>query len=160
MKVPVRFKVNKEEHKLEVDPRTTLLELLRNQLKIKSVHRGCEVGDCGACTVLLNGEPVYSCLTLAVQANEAEITTVEGLMKDHELHPLMKSFLENRGLQCGYCTSGLLMTAYFLINNLGELTEEEIRKGIEGNICRCTGYMGIVKAIKAAAEGKNSGNWW
>lgn len=94
MKVPVRFKVNKEEHKLEVDPRTTLLELLRNQLKIKSVHRGCEEGDCGACTVLLNGEPVYSCLTLAVQANEAEITTVEGLMKDHELHPLMKSFLE------------------------------------------------------------------
>ena len=160
MKVPVRLKVNKKEYKVEVEPRSTLLEALRDQLKIKSVHRGCEEGECGACTVLLNNEPVYSCLTLTVQTEGAEITTIEGLMKDGVLHPIMKSFLDNCGLQCGYCTSGFILTAYFVLNNSEKLTDEEIRKSIEGNICRCTGYVNIVKSIKAAKEEKDSGKWW
>ncbi len=160
MKVPIEVKVNDKGYKLEVDPRTVLLELLRDQLKIKSVHRGCEEGECGACTILLNGEPVYSCLTLAAQSDGAEIITVEGLSKDGKIHPLIRSFLENHGVQCGYCTPGFLMTAYFLINNSEKLTDEEIRKGIEGNLCRCTGYVNIVKSIKAAKEEKDSGNWW
>lgn len=160
MKVPVQLKVNKKEYKVEVEPRSTLLEALRDQLKIKSVHRGCEEGECGACTVLLNNEPVYSCLTLTVQTEGAEITTIEGLMKDGVLHPIMKSFLDNCGLQCGYCTPGFILTAYFVLNNSETLTDEEIRKSIEGNICRCTGYVNIVKSIKAAKEEKDSGKWW
>jgi len=160
MKDAIQLTVNKKNYEVEVDPRFTLLDLLRDQLKIKSVHRGCEEGECGACTVLLDGEPVYGCLILAFQADGAEITTVEGLIKDDELHPLMKSFLEHHALQCGYCTSGFLMTAYSLVNTSERLTEEEIRKGIGGNLCRCTGYVNIVKAINAAAKEKGSGNWW
>jgi carbon-monoxide dehydrogenase small subunit len=160
MKVPVETRVNNKPYKLEVEPRFTLLEILRDELKIKSVHRGCEDGECGACTVLLDGKPVCSCLVLAPQVDGAEITTVEGLLKDGELHPLMMAFVENHAIQCGYCTPGVIMTAYYLLNNLTEFTDEEIRKGMEGNLCRCTGYVHIVKAIKAAKESKDSGNWW
>ena len=160
MKLQIQFIVNKREYQLEVEPQDTLLEVLRDQLKIKSVHRGCEEGECGACTVLLNGEPVYSCLTLAVQADGAEIKTVESLLKDGEVHPLITSFVENNAVQCGYCSPGVLMTAYYLLNNSETLTDKDIRKGIEGNICRCTGYVNIVRAIKSAKEKKNSGTWW
>jgi carbon-monoxide dehydrogenase small subunit len=160
MKLALQLEVNKKQYRLEVEPRSTLLEVLRDHLKIKSVHRGCEEGECGACTVLFNGEPVYSCLTLAAQAEGAKITTVEGLLKDGEPHPLMKSFLDNHALQCGYCTPGFVLTGYYLLNSSGELTDEEIRKSIEGNICRCTGYVNIVKSIKAAKEQKDAGNWW
>ena len=160
MRAPIQLTVNNKEYRLEVEPRTTLLEVLRDQLKITSVHRGCQEGECGVCTVLLNGEPVYGCLTLAVQADGAKITTVEGMIKDGELHPLMKSFLENHGMQCGYCTPGVLLTAYSLLNNSEKISKDEIRKGIEGNLCRCTGYVNIVKSIEAAADEKISGNWW
>lgn len=158
--VSIQLIVNKRKYTLDIEPRATLLEVLRNRLKIKSVHRGCEEGECGTCTILLNDEPVCSCITLAAQADGTEITTVEGLLKDGELHPLMKSFLENHGLQCGYCTPGLLMTAYYLLNHSENLTEKEIRKGIEGHLCRCTGYVNIVKSIEAAVKEKESGNWW
>lgn len=160
MKVPIETKVNNKPYKLEVEARSTLLDILRDELKIKSVHRGCEDGECGACTVLLNGKPVCSCLVLAPQVGGAEITTVEGLLKDDELHPLMLAFVENHAIQCGYCTPGVIMTAYYLLNNLTEFTDEELRKGIEGNLCRCTGYIHIIKAIKTAKEYKDSGNWW
>ena len=160
MKAPIQLTVNQKEYALEVEPSAMLLEVLRDQLKLKSVHRGCLEGECGVCTVLLNSEPVNSCLILAVQADGAKIITLEGLLKDGELHPLMKSFVENLGFQCGYCTSGFLMTAYSLLNNSKKPTEEEIRKGIEGNLCRCTGYVNIVKSIEAAAKEKDSGNWW
>lgn len=160
MRVPIEIKVNIKLYKLEVEPRATLLEVLRDELKIKSVHRGCEEGECGACTVLLNGNPVYSCLVLAPQVDGAEITTVEGLLKDGELHPLMLAFIENHAIQCGYCTPGVIMTAYYLLNNLRDFTDENLRKGIEGNLCRCTGYVHIIKAIKAAKRYKDSGNWW
>jgi len=160
MVVPIRLKVNGKEYDLKIEARATLLEVLREQVKIKSVHQGCQEGECGVCTVLLNGEPVYSCLTLAVQADGTEVTTVEGLMKDGELHPLMESFVENYAFQCGYCTPGFVMKAYYLLNKSDDLTEEAIRRGLVGNLCRCTGYVNIVKAIKAAAEKKRSGNWW
>ena len=161
MDVPIRLKVNGKEYDLQVESEATLLEVLREKLKLNSVHRGCQEGECGVCTVLLNGEPITSCLTLAVQANGSEITTVEGLLgKKGELHPLMKSFVENHGLQCGYCTSGFLLTAYSLLNRADDLTEEDIRKGLEGNLCRCTGYVNIVESVQDAAEKKRSGNWW
>ena len=160
MKVPIKTKVNGKLYEQEVEARSTLLDILRDELKIKSVHRGCEDGECGACTVLLNGKPVCSCLVLAPQVGGAEVTTVEGLLKGDELHPLMLAFIENHAIQCGYCTPGVIMTAYYLLNNLTEFTDEELRKGIEGNLCRCTGYIHIIKAIKAAKEYKDSGNWW
>ena len=160
MKASIQLTVNNKKYALEVESRVTLLEVLRDQLKMNSVHRGCLEGECGVCTVLLNGEPVNSCLILAVQADGATITTLEGLLKNDELHPLMKSFVENHGFQCGYCTSGVVMTAYSLLNQSEKPTQEEIRKSIEGNLCRCTGYVNIVKSIEAAAEEKRSGDWW
>ena len=160
MKVPIETKVNGKLYKLEVETRTTLLDMLRDELKIKSVHRGCEEGECGACTVLLSGKPVCSCLVLAPQADGAEITTVEGLLKGDELHPIMQAFIENGAMQCGFCTPGIIITAYYLLNNLAEFTDEDLRRGIEGNLCRCTGYTNIIKAIRAAKRYKDSGNWW
>jgi aerobic carbon-monoxide dehydrogenase small subunit len=160
MIVSIRLKVNRKEYDLKIEAQTTLLEVLREQLKIKSVHQGCQEGECGVCTVLLNGEPIYSCLTLAVQADGTEVTTAEGLLKDGQLHPLMESFIENYAFQCGYCTPGFIMKAYYMLNQWDDLTEEAIRKGLEGNLCRCTGYVNIVKAIQDAAEKKRSGNWW
>ena len=161
MDVPIKLKVNGKDFELQVAPEATLLEVLREELKISSVHRGCQEGECGVCTVLQNGEPITSCLTLAVQASGSEITTVEGLLSEKgELHPLMKSFVEHHGLQCGFCTPGVLMTAYSLLNKGSELTEQEIRKGLEGNLCRCTGYVNIVKSVKDGVEKKRSGNWW
>jgi len=160
MKVLVKTKINHHDYKLKVDTRMTLLDLLREEIGIKSVHRGCEEGECGACTVLFNGKPVCSCLILSPQVDDAEITTVEGLMRDGELHPLMKAFVENNAMQCGYCTPGMVMTAYSLLNKWEDFTEDDIRKGLEGNLCRCTGYSNIIKAIKEAKKYKDAGKWW
>lgn len=160
MKIPLVLDVNGKEYTIEVEPRTTLLEALRDSLKLKSVHRGCEEGECGACTVLLDDKPVNSCLVLALQGEGSKIMTVEGLMNGNKLHPIMESFVENSGLQCGYCTPGMLMTAYYLVNTHDDLGEKEIRKGIEGNLCRCTGYADIVKSIEGAKAKKDAGEWW
>jgi carbon-monoxide dehydrogenase small subunit len=160
LKTSIEITVNDSIMTLEIDPGMTLLELLRDILKIKSVHKGCGEGECGACTVLMNGDPVCSCLTLAAQADGTSIKTVEGLSKDGAPHPLIVSFLENDAAQCGYCTSGVIMTAYALLDVNANLSEEEIRRGIKGNLCRCTGYVNIVEAIKAAAKGKIAGHWW
>ena len=150
--VNVSLKVNGRSYKVQVEPRTPLIDLLRNTLKMKSVHRGCEEGDCGACTVLLNGKPILSCITLAVQVDGEEILTVEGLMQDEKMRSLMNSIVENYALQCGYCTPGMLLSAYHLLSTVKDPTDEEIRRGIAGNLCRCTGYVNIVKAIKDAAQ--------
>jgi len=160
MKTTISLYVNKRKYHLDVEPRETLLEVLREKLCLISVHRGCQEGECGVCTVLLDGDPVNSCLILAVQADGARITTLEGLRKDSELHPLMKSFLEQHGFQCGYCTPGFLLTAYALLSRPKKLSEGEIREAIAGNLCRCTGYVNIVKSIEAAANQKDAGNWW
>ena len=160
MKIPIKVKINSNFYELEVESRTTLLDLLREEIGLKSVHRGCEEGECGACTVLLNGKPVCSCLVLAPQVNESEVITVEGLMRGNELHPLMKAFVENDAIQCGYCSPGFVMTAYYLLNKWKDFNDEDVRKGLEGNLCRCTGYGNIIRAIKEAKKYRDSGNWW
>jgi carbon-monoxide dehydrogenase small subunit len=149
--VHVRVRVNGQPYEADVEPRTLLIDFLRDKLGITGPHIGCDTGHCGACTVILNGRSVKSCMVLAVQADGSEILTVEGLEKDGQLHPLQEAFWENHALQCGYCTPGQLMSAYFLLGRNPNPSEDEIRKAIEGNLCRCTGYVNIVKAIKAAA---------
>lgn len=129
-----------------------LVQLIREELGLTGTHIGCDTTYCGACTILLNGDPVKSCTVLAVQADQSEILTVEGLEKDGQLHPLQEAFSEHHGLQCGFCTPGMLMSAYALLADNPAPTRQEIRKGIAGNLCRCTGYENILNAVAAAAE--------
>jgi carbon-monoxide dehydrogenase small subunit len=152
LKKKVKVKVDGVFYEAEVEPRVLLVHFLRDYLDITSVNVGCDTGHCGACTVLMNGVSVKSCQMLAVQADGAEIMTVAGLAKNGMLHPLQEAFNEYHALQCGYCTPGMLMSAYFLLKRNPNPTEDEIRRGIAGNLCRCTGYINIIKAIKAAAE--------
>lgn len=135
-----------------VEPRKTLADFLRDDLELTGTHLGCEHGVCGACTVMLNGEAVRSCLMFAVQANGHEVMTVEGLARGGELHPLQQAFWEKQGLQCGFCTPGFLMTAYELLQHNPNPSEEEIRSALSGNICRCTGYQQIVEAVQSASQ--------
>ena len=136
----------------EVEPRTLLVQFLREQLKLTGTNIGCDTSSCGACTVHVDGESVKSCTMLAVQADGADIVTIEGLATDGELHPMQQAFMENHGLQCGYCTPGMIMAAVGLLNEQPHPTESDVRIGLEGNLCRCTGYHNIVKAVLAAAE--------
>jgi len=135
----------------EVEARTLLPHFLRDTLRLTGTHLGCVVGRCGACTVLWNGTPVKSCMVFAVQAANDEIVTVEGLMADQRLHPLQEAFWQNDAVECGYCTPGMLMSAYGLLKKVKDPTEKQIKKAISGNLCRCTGYHNIVAAIKKAA---------
>ena len=155
MKHKLVLKVNGITRSAEVEPRTLLVYFLRNHLGLKGPHIGCDTTNCGACTVLLNGRCVKSCTVLALQAQGAEVTTVEGLSKDGELHPLQKAFTESHALQCGYCTPGFIMAAYDLLQRNPHPTEAEIRSGISGNLCMCTGYQNIVKAVKSVAAGEH-----
>jgi carbon-monoxide dehydrogenase small subunit len=150
-RIPVEVTVNGQRHRREVEPRLLLVQLLREELRLTGTHIGCDTTYCGACTVLVNGEPVKSCTMLAVQADGAEILTVEGLEQDGELHPLQRAFSEHHGLQCGYCTPGMLMSAHALLARNPDPDPQQIRKGIQGNLCRCTGYQNIITAIGAAA---------
>ena len=143
--------VNGRTYKNEVEPRTLLVHYLRDQLNLTGTHVGCDTSQCGACTVLMNGISVKSCTVLAAQADGAEITTIEGLAKGSQLHPIQEGFWEKHGLQCGFCTPGMIMSAYDLLQNNPNPSEEEIRHGLEGNLCRCTGYHNIVKAVQYAA---------
>ena len=154
MKHQLVLKVNGVTRSAEVEPRTLLVYFLRNQLGLKGLHIGCDTTNCGACTVLLNGRCVKSCTVLALQAQGAEVTTVEGLARDGELHPLQRAFTDNHALQCGYCTPGFIMAAHDLLQRNPHPTEAEIRLGISGNLCMCTGYQNIVKAVKSAAAGE------
>jgi carbon-monoxide dehydrogenase small subunit len=151
-RVPLSVTVNGKRHDFEIEPRLLLVDLLRDELHLTGTHVGCDSSYCGACTVLLDGRPVKSCTVLAVQAHGAEITTVEGLASVGELHTVQKAFAENHGLQCGYCTPGLLLSAVALLSRHPHPSDAEIRKAIAGNTCRCTGYQNILKAIRAAAE--------
>ena len=146
----VSFTVNGQPEQVDVEPRRTLADALRDDLDLTGTHLGCEQGVCGACTVLLDGEPVRSCLMLAVQADGSSLTTVEGLAGD-ELHPLQQAFADCHGLQCGFCTPGFLISALHLLTENPDPSREEIRTGLSGNICRCTGYAGIVDAVRQAA---------
>jgi carbon-monoxide dehydrogenase small subunit len=144
--------VNGERHESEVEPRLLLVHYLRDVLGLTGTHVGCDTTNCGACTVHLDGEAVKSCTVLAVQADGAEVTTIEGLGRNGDLHPLQEAFWEHHGLQCGFCTPGMIMAAADLLARNPDPSEEEIRHGLEGNLCRCTGYHNIVEAVKAAAQ--------
>ncbi|EHP43103.1 ferredoxin [Cupriavidus basilensis OR16] len=156
-KINIELTVNGEAHSVEVPARRLLSDLLRDDLNLTGTKRGCETGICGACSVLVDGEVVKSCLMLAVQARGRDVTTVEGLSAGGELHPLQQSFMACGGLQCGYCTPGFLMTSCAMLAHNPNPTEEEVRAGLNGNLCRCTGYVGIVESILSAAE-KMRGN--
>ena len=148
----IELNVNGTEHELSVEPRTLLAHALRDELGYTGTNVGCETTMCGACTVRLDGDAVKSCTVLAVQADGAEVETVEGLSDDGEFHPLQKSFQKEHGLQCGYCTPGMMMTALDFLEDNPDPDDAEIREALEGNICRCTGYQNILSAVKSAAD--------
>ena len=150
--IPIRLELNGETVEREAEARKLLVHFIRDDLDLTGTHVGCDTGNCGACTVLVDGEAVKSCMLLAVQADGAAIETVESLAANGELDSLQQAFSEHHALQCGYCTPGMLMSAKHLLDHNKSPTEGEIRKGIQGNICRCTGYVNIVEAIKAAAK--------
>jgi len=149
----VSISVNGVEHSTDVEPRTLLVHFLRERLNLTGTHVGCDTSNCGACTVWLDGNAVKSCTILAVQADGHEVTTIEGIADGGDMHPMQRAFHEQHGLQCGYCTPGMVMTAIKLLEANPQPTEAEIRAGLEGNLCRCTGYQNIVAAVTAAAEG-------
>jgi carbon-monoxide dehydrogenase small subunit len=148
----ITVKVNGVSHTHDVEPRMLLVHYLRDVLNLTGTHIGCDTSQCGACTILMNGKAVKSCTVFAVQADGAEITTIEGLARDGQLHPVQEGFWEMHGLQCGYCTPGMIMTAVDLLQRIPNPTEEQIRHYLEGNLCRCTGYQNIVRAVQYAAE--------
>ena len=152
MKVPIKVTVNGKSFESEVEPRTLLVHYLREELNLTGTKIGCDTSQCGACVVRMDGATVKSCTCLAVQADGAEVTTIEGLAQDGNLHPVQEAFWDNHGLQCGYCTAGMIMTVTELLQRNPKPSAEQVRAGLEGNICRCTGYHNIVKATLAAAE--------
>ena len=151
-KLRIQLRLNGEEHEVMVEPGETLLELIRERFGLKGTKLSCDMEVCGACTVLLDGKPVSSCTTLAFEAGDKDVLTIEGLSTADKLHPLQEAFLENAGVQCGFCTPGMILTAKSLLEENPDPTEEEIREYMNGNLCRCTGYKMIVESIVAAAE--------
>ncbi|MBI4456453.1 MAG: (2Fe-2S)-binding protein [Acidobacteria bacterium] len=147
----ITLTINDRTFKADVEPRLLLVHFIRENACLTGTHIGCETTTCGACTILLDGKAVKSCTLLAVQARGKRLTTVEGLMKNGRLHPIQEAFWEEHGLQCGYCTPGMIMAAYHLLQENPNPSDEQIRRGLEGNLCRCTGYQNIVKAIQSAA---------
>ena len=154
----VALTVNGERREADVEPRQLLVYFLREQLGLKGTNVGCDTSSCGACTVLLDGESVKSCTVLAVQADGGDVTTIEGLARDGELHPVQQAFHEKHGLQCGFCTPGLLVATVDLLERNPSPSEAEIRESLSGNVCRCTGYVGIVEAVEEAARKLGGGN--
>jgi len=154
-KIPVEFTLNGQTKQILVFSNDLLINILRDELYLTGTKYGCGIGECGACTVFINDEPVLSCLTLAASVNGKEITTIEGLARGNELHPMQIAFLKNAAVQCGFCTPGMILTAIALLKENPNPTEEEIKEYMRGNICRCTGYVQIIKAIKACASEQN-----
>jgi carbon-monoxide dehydrogenase small subunit len=152
MKTLITLKVNDRQWDIAVEPNQTLVDVLRNDLELTGTKKGCDLGECGSCTVILNGKPVNSCLVLAVQANGAEILTIEGLAGPSGLHPLQQEFVQKGAIQCGFCTPGMILSATNLLQNNPKPSEGEIRNALSGNLCRCTGYQKIVEAIQSVGE--------
>ena len=152
MRLPVNININDQNYQAEVEPRLLLVQFIRQVAGLTGTKIGCDTSQCGSCVILLDGWAVKSCTTLAVQADGCKITTIEGLAKDGELHPLQEAFWNKHGLQCGYCTPGMIMSAHELLRTNPNPSNEEIRHGLEGNICRCTGYQNIVRAVQEAAK--------
>jgi aerobic carbon-monoxide dehydrogenase small subunit len=157
-RVNVTVEVNGTREEREIEPRLLLVHFLRDQVGLTGTHVGCDTSNCGACTVHLNGEAVKSCTVLAVQADGASVTTIEGLGSEGDLHPVQEAFWEHHGLQCGYCTPGMIMAAADLLQRNADPSETEVREALAGNLCRCTGYHNIVKAVLSAAKAPRSGN--
>ncbi len=157
MKQPLQLTVNGEMHQLLVESYYSLLDTLRDELRLTGTKKGCDEGDCGACTVFLNGKPVTSCMVLAHSAHDSEVTTIEGLSSPEGLHPVQQGFIDHGGLQCGFCIPGLIMSGTSLLNENPDPTEEEVRFAIGGNLCRCTGYSKVVEAILAAGQVMRNG---
>ena len=149
---PVTLAINGEEHHVQVEPRSLLVHVLRDDLNLTGTHIGCDTSQCGACTILMDGRAVKSCTVLAMQAEGHRLTTIEGIGAMGDLHPLQQAFWDKHGLQCGYCTPGMIMSAYGLLRENADPTETEIREALRGNLCRCTGYHNIVRAVQSAAE--------
>jgi carbon-monoxide dehydrogenase small subunit len=157
MKQTIRVTINGRLYEEDVEPRLLLAHFLREKIGLTGTHIGCVIGECGACSVLLDGKVVKSCLHFAVQAHGCEVTTVEGLAKDGQLNPVQEAFVKNYAFQCGYCTPGMVMTSHALLQTNPDPSEEEIRKALAGNLCMCTGYVQIVEAVKDAAKGMKNG---
>ena len=157
MNIPLQLSVNGKSVKTSVDPRTLLVQLIREELQLTGTHVGCDTAQCGACTVHLNGQAVKSCSMLALQAQGGSVTTIEGLSQNGEMHPMQTAFRACHGLQCGFCTTGMVMSSVQLLKDKPNATEEEIREGLDGNICRCTGYQNIVKSIQFCQSGAKAG---
>ena len=157
MKREIQIKINGRTYQEEVEPRLLLSYFLRETVGLTGTHMGCVIGECGACSVLVNGKLVKSCLLFAVQANGKEVLTVEGMAENGDLHPIQEAFVQKYGLQCGYCTPGMVLAAHHLLSHNPDPTDEEIRKGLSGNLCMCTGYMQIVEAVKEAARSLKNG---
>jgi carbon-monoxide dehydrogenase small subunit len=153
MKRIIALNVNSEDFEVLIEPHKTLLEVLREDLGLTGTKRGCDLGTCGACTVLIEGKPYLSCLTLAVDVQGKKIVTIEGLAQDEETHPLQKAFVEKGAIQCGFCTPGMILTAKAFLDENPHPSEEEVKKAISGNLCRCTGYVKIVEAILSVSDG-------
>jgi carbon-monoxide dehydrogenase small subunit len=152
MKTLLRFTVNEEPREIAVEPWWTLLDVLRDQLELTGAKKGCDRGDCGACTVLLDGKPIVSCTTLAVQAHGRRVTTIEGLLSEGQPHPLQQAFVDVGAVQCGFCTPGMVLAAKALLDENPSPTEDDVREAIAGNLCRCTGYAKIVEAVLSVAH--------
>ena len=152
MKELINLTINDQTYEVAVAPNQTLLDVLRYQLELTGTKKGCELGDCGSCTVIMDGKPVNSCLVLAMQAVGKDINTIEGLETEQGLHPVQKAFVEKQGVQCGFCTSGMILSAKSLLDKNTSPTELEIRKALSGNLCRCTGYQKIIESVQAASE--------
>lgn len=152
----IQLTVNGTAHEAEVEPRTLLVHFLRDELRLTATNVGCDTSSCGACTVHLDGEAIKSCTVLAVQADGSSVTTVEGLAVNGEMHPMQRAFMENHGLQCGFCTPGMVMAAISLLRENPHPTEDDVRLGLEGNLCRCTGYHNIVQSVLAASKANPS----
>jgi carbon-monoxide dehydrogenase small subunit len=148
----ISVNINGQQYKREVEPRTLLVDFIRSELGLTGTHIGCDTGHCGACTIILNGVSVKSCMLFAAQANGASILTIEGVAKDPNLRPIQDAFLDQHALQCGYCTPGMILSSLFLLQRNPKPSDEQIRKGIEGNLCRCTGYQGVLNAVKIASR--------
>ena len=158
MKQAIKLRVNGESYEVEVEPKRLLVDVLRDNLGLSGTKKACDLGNCGSCTVLIDGKPVLSCLTLAIDAQGKDILTVEGLAKNGQLHPLQQAFIDHGAIQCGFCTPGMLLSAKALLDENPRPTEAEIKEALSGNLCRCTGYVKIIEAVEAAAQKMKGGS--